>query len=141
MISAFRQCYVLLFLLLVFTFIIRGAEIVKSRSHLKILGNRWVTCSKFHPNDPQILSARAQNLVVQVIQHQDMYTAIYPHSVKHCIFLKACQSFTTLITVLKIHEDSDCISSIKQYTCDKIQTFLIFQVLHSFTVTHVNSDD
>jgi hypothetical protein len=37
----------------------------KSSSHLKILGARNVTWSKFHTDDPQILGATVQNLVVR----------------------------------------------------------------------------
>jgi hypothetical protein len=37
----------------------------KSRSHLKILGARWVTRSKFHTAHPEISGATLQNLVAQ----------------------------------------------------------------------------
>jgi len=44
-----------------------GAQILqKSRSHLKILGTRRVTCSKSHTEDPQTLGATVQNLVTTV---------------------------------------------------------------------------
>jgi hypothetical protein len=44
----------------------RGAQIFqKSRSHLKILGARRVTWSKFRTEDPQILGATVQNLVAR----------------------------------------------------------------------------
>jgi hypothetical protein len=44
-----------------------GAQILqKSRSHLKILGARRVTCSKSHTADPQMLGATVQNLVTTV---------------------------------------------------------------------------
>ena len=42
----------------------RGAQIFqKFGSHLKILGVRWVTWSKFHTTEPQILGATTQNFV------------------------------------------------------------------------------
>ena len=41
----------------------------KWRSHLKILGSRRETRSKFHAHDPQIIGAIVQNLVVH-----DLYT-------------------------------------------------------------------
>jgi hypothetical protein len=41
---------------------------------------------KFHPNNPQILSATAQNFVVQVAKHQHTCTAVYHHSLKHDVF-------------------------------------------------------
>jgi len=34
----------------------------KSSSHLKILGDTTVTCSKFHTGDPDILVATVQHL-------------------------------------------------------------------------------
>jgi hypothetical protein len=47
-------------------FNINVAQILqKLSSHLKILGVRRMTCSKFHAQDPQILGAIAQNLVAQ----------------------------------------------------------------------------
>jgi hypothetical protein len=68
---------------------------------------------KFHPNDPQILSATAQNFVVQVAKYQHTCTAVYHHSLKHYVFIKTLQSFILLKTVCKIPEATDCISSIK----------------------------
>jgi hypothetical protein len=37
----------------------------QSRSHIKILGARWVTWSKFHTDDPQILSTTREKLFTQ----------------------------------------------------------------------------
>ena len=39
----------------------------KSMSHLKILGTRTVTCSKFHTEDPKTLGAMEQNLGAKAI--------------------------------------------------------------------------
>ena len=39
---------------------------LKFRSHLKILGAKMVTWSKFHTEEPKMLGATAQNLVVRV---------------------------------------------------------------------------
>jgi len=47
----------------------RGPHVFqKSRSHLKILGARRVTCGKSHTKGPQILRATVQNLVSRVAQ-------------------------------------------------------------------------
>ena len=52
----------------------RGVQIFqKFGSHLKILGVRWVTWSKFHTKQPQILGATTQNLVATEIL-QDLFT-------------------------------------------------------------------
>jgi hypothetical protein len=40
-----------------------------SRNHLKILGARWETWSKFHTEDPQMLYTSLQNLVAQITLH------------------------------------------------------------------------
>jgi hypothetical protein len=44
-------------------FVNRGEKISqKSRGHVKILGARKVTCSKFHIEDPQITGASRHNI-------------------------------------------------------------------------------
>ena len=44
----------------------QGAQILqKYRSHHRTVGTSGVTCSKFHPENPQILGTTQKNLVAQ----------------------------------------------------------------------------
>jgi hypothetical protein len=58
----------------------QSAQILqKSRNHLKILGARTVTCSKFRPKGPQILGATIQNLVAMPTERTDLGTPTSYH--------------------------------------------------------------
>ena len=59
----------------------------KSMSHLKILGARRATWSKFHTQGPQILGATIQNLVDTVTRHLGF---VHPVCGRGCVSVHAC---------------------------------------------------